>query len=159
MFSKWLVNYGFTNIDEDGVTYVKTQKDQAGKESKILLSIHVDDGIAACNNEGMYKDFIAAMSKDFDLSDSGELKWFLGCKVEQDKVRGIVRLTQEQYCTDILKRFQMDNCTPCSTPCETNLHLSASDSPPMDKRNPEMVRNYQQLIGACMYLTTFTRGD
>jgi len=24
----------------------------------------------------MYKEFIAAMSKDFDLSDSRELKWF-----------------------------------------------------------------------------------
>jgi hypothetical protein len=107
----------------------------------------------------MYKEFIAAMSKDFDLSDSGELKWFLGCKVEQDKANGTVRLSQEQYCTDVLKRFQMDNCSPISTPCETNLHLSAADSPPLDKRDPEVVRNYQQLIGACMYLTTFTRGD
>ena len=42
----------------------------------------------------MYKDFIAAMSKDFDLSDSGELKWFLGGKVEQDREKGIVRLAK-----------------------------------------------------------------
>ena len=41
----------------------------------------------------MYKDFIAAMSKDFDLSASGELKWFLGGKVEQDREKGIVRLS------------------------------------------------------------------
>ena len=127
MFSKWLINYGFTNIDEDGMTYVKTQKNQSGKESNILLSIHVDDGIAACNDEKMCKDFIAAMSKDLDLSDSGELKWFLGCKVEQDEVKDEVKgtawLIQEQYCTDVLKRFQMHNCTPCSTPCESNLHL------------------------------------
>jgi hypothetical protein len=159
MFSKWLTDYGFTNIDGDGVTYVKTTRNDSGNDSKILLSIHVDDGIAASNDEKMYKEFIAAMSKDFDLSDSGELKWFLGCRVEQDKVNGTVRLTQEQYCNDVLKRFQMDDCTPIFTPCETNLHLSASDSPPMDKRDPEVVRNYQQLIGACMYLTTFTRGD
>ena len=38
------------------------------------MSIHVDDGLAACNDENMYKEFIAAMSKDFDLRDSGELK-------------------------------------------------------------------------------------
>ena len=159
MFSKWLTEYGFYNIDGDGVTYVKTAKNEQGADSKILLSIHVDDGIAACNDEKMYKQFIASMSKDFDLSDSGELKWFLGCKVEQDKVSGIVRLSQEQYCTDVLKRFQVDDCTPIGTPCEANLHLSASGSPPMNKGDPEIVRNYQQLIGACMYLTTFTRGD
>jgi len=127
--------------------------------SKILLSIHVDDGLAACSDEAMYKDFIAAMSKDFDLSDSGELKWFLGGKVEQDREKGIVRLSQEQYCNDVLKRFQMSDCTPVDTPCEADLHLAASDSPPLDKRDADVVHNYQQLIGACMYLTCFTRGD
>ena len=58
----------------------------------------------------------------------------------------------------MLKRFQVDDCTPVDTPCEANLHLAASDSPPLDKRNAEVVRNYQQLIRACMYLTCFTRG-
>jgi len=53
----------------------------------------------------------------------------------------------------------MSDYTPVDTPCEVNLHLAASDSPPLDKRNVEVVRNYQQLIGACMYLTGFTRGD
>ena len=36
------------------------------------------------------------MSKGFDLSDSGELKWFLGGKVEQDREKGSVRLSQKQ---------------------------------------------------------------
>ena len=128
--------------------------------SKILLSIHVDDGLAVCSDKAMYKEFIAAMSKDFDLSDSGELKWFLGGKVEQDCEKGIVRLSQEQYCNDVLKRFQMDDCTPVDTPCEANLHLAASDSLLMDtERNTEVVRNYQQLTRTCMYLTCFTRED
>ena len=53
----------------------------------------------------------------------------------------------------------MGDCTPVDTPCEANLHLAASDSLSLDKRGAEVVRNYQQLIGACMYLTCFTRGD
>jgi len=159
MFVKWLLDYGFTNVDNDGVTFVKNVRKDNGSLSKILLSIHVDDGLAACSDEVMYKNFIDAMSKDFDLSDSGELKWFLGGKVEQDREKGIVRLSQEQYCNDVLKRFQMGDCTPVDTPCEANLHLAASDSPSLDKRDAEVVRNYQQLIGACMYLTCFTRGD
>jgi hypothetical protein len=107
MFSRWLVDYGFTNIDGDGVTYVKTQLDEKGFESKILMSIHVDDGIAASNNERMYKEFIAAMSKDFDLSDSGELKWFLGCKVEQDKA--CRQLTLHHSTSAILKSYATIN--------------------------------------------------
>ena len=90
MFVKWLLDYGFVNVDNDGVTSVKNVNNDVfdkwigsdGTQSKILLSIHVDDGLAVCSDETMYKEFIADMSKDFDLSDSGELKWFLGGKVE-----------------------------------------------------------------------------
>ena len=137
----------------EGVTFVKNVKNEDDNVSKILLSIHVDDGLAACGDEVVYKDFIAAMSKDLDLSDSGGLKWFLGGKVEQEREKGIVRISQEQYCNDVLKRVQMSECTPVDTPREANLHLAASDSPPLDKRDADVVRNYQQLIGACMYLT------
>lgn len=50
----------------------------------------------------MYQEFLEALRKDFDLSDCGELSWLLGCKVEQEP--GKVRLHQEKYCNDILKR-------------------------------------------------------
>ena len=50
-----------------------------------------------------------------------DIKWFLGGKVEQDREKGIVRLNQEQYCNDVLKRFQMSEYTPVDTPCEANL--------------------------------------
>ena len=40
--------------------FVKNVKNKDGIFSKILLSIHVDDGLAACGDEVMYKDFIAA---------------------------------------------------------------------------------------------------
>jgi len=71
----------------------------------------------------------------------------------------MVQLSQELYCNDVLKRFQMSDCTPVDTPCEVNLYLAASDSPTLDERDADVVRNYQQLIEACMYLTCFTRGD
>jgi len=142
MFVKWLLDYGFVNLDNDRVTFVKNVNKDDGTKSKILLSIHVDDGLAACSDGAMYKEFFAAMSKDFDLIDSGELKLFLGGKVEQDRNKGIVRLSQEQYCNDVLKRFQMCDCTPVDTPCEENLHFAASDSPPLDKRDAEEVRKH-----------------
>jgi len=73
MLVTWPLDYGFINVDNDGVTFVKNVKKDDGSVSKIFLSIHVDDGLAACSDEVMYKYFIAAMSKDFDFSDSGEL--------------------------------------------------------------------------------------
>jgi len=65
-------------LHNDGATFVQNVNKDDGTQSKILLSIHVDDGLVACSDEAMYKEFIAAMRKDFDLSDSGDLKRFLG---------------------------------------------------------------------------------
>ena len=59
----------------------------------------------------------------------------------------------------MLKRFQMSDANSVSTPCELNLHLQASDSSLLSERDPQVVRDYQQAVGSCMFLTVFTRGD
>ena len=102
MFAGCLKQHNFLNLDGDGVTIMK-EENRNGKLYKLLLTVHVDDGLAACNDENMYKQFIDELQQDFDLSDSGRLQWFLGCKVEQDISTGTVRLSQEKYCNDILK--------------------------------------------------------
>ena len=77
------------------------EENQNGNLCKLLLTVHTDDG-----------------------------RWFLGCKVEQDIPAGTVRLSQEKYCNDILKRFQISDANPVSTPMETNAHLCEDDCPP-----------------------------
>ena len=159
LISGWLKDHGFKNLDTDGVTFMKEVTKADGTTSKIILTIHVDDAIVATNDDQFYAEFLTELGKDFELSDSGKLTWFLGCKVEQDLKNGTVRMSQEKYCNDVLKRFQMSDANPVSTPCESNLHLQASDSPPLSERDPQVVRDYQQAVGSCMFLTIFTRGD
>ena len=126
LYVKWLIDNGFTNINKDSVVFVKNVRKDDGSFSKIRLSIHVDTELEACRDEAMYKKVIDAMSKDFDLNDSSELMRFLGGKVEKHREKGIVRMSPEQYCSDVLKRFQMDDSTLVDTPCAANLHLAAS---------------------------------
>jgi hypothetical protein len=45
LFAKWLTNYGFKNIDSDGVTWVKTDANGSGSTNKLLLTVHVDEGL------------------------------------------------------------------------------------------------------------------
>ena len=135
------------------------RQNRDGKEKTIILTIHVDDGCAACDDEDMYKEFLDEMREDFDLSDSGKLEWFLGCKVEQDLVKGTVRISQEKYCNDVLLRFQMADANPLSTPFECGAHLTDDDCPAKGTGDPEAIRNYQQCVGALMYLACFTRPD
>jgi len=57
MLVKWLLDYGFINVDNNGVTFVNNVTKDDGSLSKILLSIYVDDGLVACSDEAMYKEF------------------------------------------------------------------------------------------------------
>jgi len=52
---------------------MKRQHNAEGTESKIILSMHVDDGLAASNDPIMYAAFLDALRKDFDLSYHGSL--------------------------------------------------------------------------------------
>jgi hypothetical protein len=68
MFVNCLKQYNFYNLDGDGVTFLK-EETRNGKLCKLLLTVHVDDGLAACNDENMYNQFIEELQLDFDFSD------------------------------------------------------------------------------------------
>ena len=159
LISGWLKDHGFKNFDIDGVTFMKEVKKTDGSTSKIIVTIRVDDAIVATNDDQFYAEFLTELSKDFEFSDSGELSWFLGCKVKQNLKNGTVCILQEKYCNDVLKRFQMSDDNPVSTSCESDLHLQASDSPLLSERDPQVVPDYQQAVRSFMFLTVFTLGD
>lgn len=115
--------------------------------SVVLLSIYVDDGIAATNDEKLYREFLTALRKDFELSDQGKLNWYLGVSVTQDLANKLTTLSQERYVKDVLERLGMTGATPVSTPMEANTHLSASDSQPAHKLDRKFRREYQRIVG------------
>jgi hypothetical protein len=46
MFANWLKQHNFLNLDGDGVTFMK-EENRNGKLCKLVLTVHVDDGLAA----------------------------------------------------------------------------------------------------------------
>eukprot|EP00961_Rhodomonas_salina_P291552 3932102-Rhodomonas_salina.1 len=102
LFEKWLLNYGFKPIGGDRVTFLYREG-----TSVILLSIYVDDGIAACNNRELYQQFLKDLGKDFELSNQGPVNWYLSVSVKQDLANRHTTLSQEQYVKDVLERFGM----------------------------------------------------
>jgi hypothetical protein len=158
-FTKWMKDHGFTNVDGDGVTFIKVEKQANGTMSKLIIGMHVDDGIVCASSQEIYEKFIADLQTDFVLSSHGVLEWYLGCKIHQNLQEGTVTINQEKYANDVLNRFNMHEAKPVSTPCEAGLHLSGDDCPSKDERDPEVIRNYQACVGSLMYLSVLTRGD
>jgi histone deacetylase 1/2 len=67
---------------------------------------------------------------------------------------GII-LSQDKYATDLLKRVNMANCKPVSTPLSTSEKLSTYEGTPL---GPNDSISYRSVVGALQYLT-LTRPD
>jgi hypothetical protein len=76
----------------------------------------------------------------------GELTFFLGLQVSQSD-KGIF-ISQTKYIKEMLKKFQMEDCKPMSTPMITGFKLSKNDeSLEVDQTM------YRSTIGSLLYAT------
>jgi hypothetical protein len=80
------------------------------------------------------------------MSMMGELTFFLGIHVKQMKQGTFVH--QAKYTNDQMKKFNMDELKPVSTPMSTTASLDPDE-------NSEAVdpREYRSMIGSLLYLT------
>lgn len=127
--------------------YVKTQ----GKCDFIMVCLYVDDLIYASTKQEMVDDFKRKMMKEYEMTDLGLMKYFLGFQVKQSN-EGIF-IFQEKYAEDLLKKFNMLECKPIDTPMALNEKLSKNDGAP--KADPML---YRSLVGSLIYLSN-TRPD
>ena len=79
--------------------YVKHE----GTRDFLVICLYVDDLIYMGTNRKMVEDFKKAIMKEFDMTDLGLMKYFLGFQVRQSI--GEIFICQEKYIEDLLKIF------------------------------------------------------
>ena len=85
------------------------------------------------------------------MSMIGELTFFLGLQIKQVKEGTFIH--QGKYTNDVLKKFDMGEAKPLSTPMSTATALDTEEEgEPVDQKE------YRSMIGSLLYLTT-TRLD
>ena len=110
----------------------------------MIVCLYVDDMIFTGDLE--LDEFKAAMMKEFEMTDLGLMKYFLGIEVKQSE-KGIF-ICQNKYARDLLKKFRMDNCKTVPIPVATGTKLSKDDEG-LDV-NPTL---FKILVGNLMYFT------
>jgi hypothetical protein len=122
-------------------------------ELTMFILVYVDDIIVASSRSNAVRALLKELGDEFTLKDLGELHYFLGIEVAQNK-DGIV-LTQEKYANDLLRKSGMIQCKPATTPLLTSEKLSAAKGKPL---SPTYTTHYHSIVGALQYLT-LTRLD
>jgi len=86
------------------------------------------------------------MKSDFEMTDLGFFKYFLGIKVDQSE-NGVF-ISQVKYVEAVLKRFNMQNSKNSMTPTVMGLKLTKEDN--NKDFDPKL---YKSIVGSLMYLT------
>nr|GEY37620.1 hypothetical protein [Tanacetum cinerariifolium] len=80
-------------------------------ENKVLVAaLYVDDLIFTGNNKRMIDQFKELMTREFDMTNMGLMKYFLGLEVRQEIFGNFI--SQKAYAKEILKRSKMEDCNP-----------------------------------------------
>src|SRR6266498_2283622 len=110
-----------------------------------VCQIYVDDIIFGSTNKAFCEYFSKIMTKRFEMSMMGELKYFLGFQIKQLKEGTF--LCQTKYIANMLKKFDMEGAKPIKTPMSTNGHLNLNQE---GKSVDQKV--YRSMIGSLLYL-------
>jgi hypothetical protein len=122
---------------------------EKGKEN-LFLVLYVDDGLIVSTTSEMQNELVSKLKKEFKITVK-PATYFLGLEIEQTE--GCIKVGQQAYTKKVLKRFNLGNCRPASTPVLNN-------GEPMTSKNVDVHSfKYRQMVGALVYLSTGTRPD
>ncbi|XP_019425087.1 PREDICTED: uncharacterized protein LOC109333964 [Lupinus angustifolius] len=85
------------------------------------------------------------MKAEFEISDLGNLSYFIG--IEFSRTKAGILINQKKYASDVLKRFQLEDCNSVSTPSEVGNKIDALEG---DKVVDKTF--YRQMIGCLRYV-------
>ncbi|KAJ9559520.1 hypothetical protein OSB04_004680 [Centaurea solstitialis] len=99
----------------------------------------------------LIEEFKISMKSEFEMSDMGEMHYFLGVQVVQTEMG--IHICQKKYAREILTRFNMEDCNSVKNPIVPGCKLIKDDQSGFVD-----VGLYRQMVGCIMYLAT-TRPD
>ena len=125
----------------------------------VIIAVYVDD-LNILGTSGEISQTVEYLKKEFEMKDLGKTKLCLGLQLEY--ISDGILVHQKAYTEKVLKRFNMVDCHPLSSPMVVRSLGPDTDPfhPKMDDEDvlgPEMP--YLSAIGALMYLATHTRPD
>ena len=140
---------GFTQASADPCVFIRKE------DTLTIIAVHVDDLMILAKNISEMERLKDSLKLQFKMKDMGQLHYYVGVCIVQDKENKQVFLHQGQYIEKMLKKFGQRGAKSVSTPADLNVKLQKEDgvSRPVD------VISYQSIVGSLLYAAIATRPD
>ena len=123
---KLLEEDGFISLTLDPATYTKRKGD-----AFTLVGTHVDDLFVVSNMAGrtMRTQLWSHLTSKLKIKTLGEATWTLQMLIQRDAEAGVLKLSQEAFILEMLRRFKFDDITSAPTPAaDAGAEASMSDT-------------------------------
>ena len=143
-----LVKLGFIAITADNSIFIN-------RITNVILATHIDDILIFSKNIENIKSLYKDLNKDLEVSDLGEVKYYLGIEIIRNRQDKSIILTQKGFILNLLNKFNKSELKPTKNPLILGVKLEKN----LDQASEKEIKDYQQQIGSLIYLTTATRPD
>lgn len=142
-FKEMLIKFNFKASSADGCVF----KGEINNKL-IILAIYIDDGIIAAESKEIADIFLGYLQSEFEVKRIDSL-YYLGIEINQENNK--IYISQSSYTKKLLRKFNMENSKPVSTPIEDTF---------IPGQHTKMIKfPYREAIGSLMYLAVVTRPD
>ncbi|CAI5721938.1 unnamed protein product [Peronospora destructor] len=150
---EFMIKLGFKKCESDHCIYI-----QRNGQHMIFVTLYVDGLVLAGSSEKMLNETKCALSKRFEMTDMGQLKYFLGMEIDRDDSAKKISIRQTKFAKDILEKLGMINSSPVKSPQDPGIKLT-KDMCEGGCNHVDTMANVpcQNVVGCLLYLMVGTR--
>jgi len=137
----YFIKEGFIKCPYEHTLFIRTV--DGGKI--LIVCLYVDDLIFTGNDPMLFEQLKNSMMTEFDMTDLGRMRFFLGIEVLQ-RTDGIF-ISQRKYAQKLLERFKMNQCNSIHNPAIPGFKLTKDEEGITADST-----FYKQIVGSLMYL-------
>src|SRR6202040_836989 len=115
----FITNLGFKRSAVDHSVFYRRTSDEHS-----IVAVATDDMAVPAKRLGDVIKFKSELRRYWEISDKGELSWFLRFEVKRDRTARTISINQRTYINAMLDKFRLTNAKPVLTPMETGMQLS-----------------------------------
>ena len=146
---EYLLSIGFTQSSADPCVFVKKS------DTLTVIAVYVDDLIILTKNSDEITKIKEILNFRFKMKDMGELYFWLGMSIIQDKAKKCLLINQQRYLEKVLKKFKQTEAKTMTIPVDVNVKLRKNDNV---SNNVDPIL-YQSIIGSLLYAAIVTSPD
>jgi hypothetical protein len=147
--------FGFVKNVEQSCVYKKVSE-----SAVVFLVLYVDDILLIGKDILMMEVVKSSLRKSFSMKDLGEATFILGIKINRDRPKRLIGLSQDAYIDKILNQFNMQDSKKGFLPMSHGITLIKKQCP-LEPDEQERMRTipYDSAIGSIMYAILCTCPD